>query len=557
MLKRLILLLMSFTAMSGVFAYQPPDFLPVGEAFQFEAVETVDGVLVHMRSAKGYYLYKDRIGFAATDRSVLLSDPVMPVGVERNDEYFGLVTILEGDKTARVPMKNTNHRAFTLEVRFQGCAEKGLCYPPDTKSIHIPATAGSAVTLLTGRMLFIEFLSGARMVLTPTHLAILLLLCSVLLHGRLHLRRSLIVSLTHVTATVICFTVASTATGYYGASLNLQSNLQSQWILIPLASLLFIFSAFVSGLISTARGSAVDENSDEEDNLRFSLTWFAGLGLGVISGLLASTSLTSPLARTLVYINASGDAIGGAMQLLALGLGMCVPLILLAACIYALLSKTCRHIRLVHDVSAMAMAAVAAWMLQRVLPAPASIGLWGVLAVIVAVKLGTVDSVRNKPFGWGRRIVGLVFLCYGLAAWVGMLKGEPSLRFPIANAPESISTQTWKTASTYDELQRALKDAKASGAPAVVQWYADWCLSCEVMRDTLNQTNLSDKLGGAHLIRFDLSHDTVDQRHAMAINGLVVPAAVQFFTSTGTEVEKARIIGEAPSRIVYQSLTSY
>lgn len=556
MLKRLILLLMSFTAMSGVFASQPPDFLPVGEAFRFEAVETADGVLVHMRSAKGYYLYKDRIGFAANDRSVLLSDPVMPEGVERNDEYFGLVTILEGDKTARVPMKNANHRAFNLEVRFQGCAEKGLCYPPGTKTIQIPATAGSSVTPMTGRMLLIEFLSGAGMVCTPTLLAILLLLCSVLIHGRLQLRRSLIVSLTHATATVTCFTVAGTATGYYGASLNLQSSLQSQWILIPLASLLFIFSAFASGLLSFGEDSVVDANSDKQDNRRFSLTWFAGLGLGAISGLLASTSLTSPLARTLVYINASGDALGGAIQLFALGLGMCVPLILLATGIYALLSKACRHIRFVHDVSAMAIVAVAVWSLQRVLPAPASIGLWGVLAVIVAVKLGTVDSVRNKPFGLARRIVGLVFLCYGLAAWVGMLKGEQSSQLPIVNAPGGISTPTWKTVRTYDELQRALKDAKASGVPAVVQWYANWCLSCQVMRDTLNQPSLRDKLGYAHLIRFDSTYDTEDQRHAMAINGLVVPAAVQFFASTGAEVEKARIIGEAPSRIIYQSLKS-
>jgi thioredoxin:protein disulfide reductase len=353
-------------------------------------------------------------------------------------------------------------------------------------------------------------------------------------------------------AMAACFALLGALMGVFGAELNLQARLQSPWVLVPFALLFAVFALAMFGLYELRLPHFISARLDRlAGNTRGGSLWGAAL-LGILSSLLVSPCVSAPLAGALLYISSSGDAFGGALKLFVLALGMGTPMVLFATGGGALLPKSGQWMVSVRNTFGVLLLAVSIWLLDRVLPAALTLALWGVLAAGVALYLGalefTVKTHRQKLAQLG----GLILLVYALASWIGALQGQTDPLRPLgtptapSNAAATASNPSvWQTISTPAQLQQALANAKTAGQPLLLDWYADWCISCKVIeREVLSNAEVVRALAGYQLIRFDITASTAEQRALLDQYQLFGPPALLLFATNGDEHRDLRVVGE-------------
>ncbi|MGA4637382.1 protein-disulfide reductase DsbD [Pseudomonas solani] len=567
-LLTLILLLVALPASAGLLDNRPSstlgaalnnskDFLPVREAFRLSLVDSSPtSIKLRFANAEGYYLYKHRFQFRTEPADIALGDAQLPAGKHKTDEYFGDVEVYYEVLDVDLPLNNPSNRPFKLLVTYQGCADKGLCYPPETETLQI----GDAPTALDGAIpsegkgwswheLALFFLAGLGLTFTPCVLPMLPILSGVVLRGQVGGSRGLVLSLAYVLPMAACFAVLGALMGVFGAELNLQARLQSAWVLVPFAAFFAAFALAMFGLYELRLPQFISGPLDRlAGNTRGGSIWGAA-ALGVFSSLLVSPCVSAPLAGALLYISASGDALGGGLKLFVLGLGMGAPLVLFAVGGGTLLPKSGNWMVAVRNAFGVLLLAVSVWLLERVLPGPLSLALWGLLAGGVALFLGALEFTPKTARQRLAQLAGLVLLVYAVAAWTGALKGESDplrpLGRPGAAAVTASTAGAWQTITTPAELAAAQAEAKAAGKPLLLDWYADWCISCKVIeREVLTAPEVASQLGAYHLVRFDMTASTPEQRALLDRYKLFGPPAILFFAPNGDEWSESRVVGE-------------
>lgn len=571
----LLLLLFALPAAASLFGSRPSatlggldnrgDFLPVREAFRLSLVEsTPQSVRLRFVAAEGYYLYRQRLQFRAEPAGITLAAPRLPAGKIKTDDYFGETEVYYGVLDVELPLDNPDGQPFTLQVGYQGCADKGLCYPPETERLQIagaPAGAPGAgvpseaapparTMAWSWRELALFFLAGLGLTFTPCVLPMLPILSGVVLRGEIGGARGLVLSLAYVLPMAACFAALGALMGLFGAELNLQARLQSPWVLAPFALFFAAFALAMFGVYELRLPQALATPLERlAGNTRGGSLWGAA-ALGVLSSLLVSPCVSAPLAGALLYISSSGDALGGGLKLFALGLGMGAPLVLLATGGGALLPKSGPWMLAVRNAFGVLLLAVAVWLLERLLPGPLALALWGLLAAGVALFLGTLELTAKSHRQKLGQLAGLVLLVYALASWTGALRGESDPLRPLGSAslsaaPAAQAAGAWRTVNTAEDLDGALAEAKDAGQPLLLDWYADWCISCKVLeREVFVAPQVAAQLGGYRLIRFDITAGTPAQRALLDRYRLFGPPAIQFFAADGEEREALRVVGE-------------
>lgn len=591
----LLLLLLALPAAAGLFDKPAPNpgglsvsappagkFLPVAEAFRL-SVEDSDSQQVQLRfiNAEGYYLYRHRMKFQVEPATVTLGEVQLPEGKAHHDDYFGDTQVFYAITDVRVPLNNPQKLPFRLTVSYQGCADKGLCYAPETARIEVTADGqasllgktaptaqaamattgetGLADDLLAllkgqgarhsgplGRGLLIAFLAGLTLTFTPCVLPMLPILSGVVLRGRPGGLRGFSLSLAYVVPMATCYAVLGSLMGLFGARLNLQAMLQSPWVLVPFAAFFVAFAIAMFGVFELRLPGFLRERLDRmaADTRGGSLAGAATLG--VLSSLLVSPCVSAPLAGLLLYIGSTGDAVGGALLLFALGLGMGTPLVIFGAGGGALLPKSGAWMTQVRNFFGVLLLAVALWLLERVLPGRLSLALWGLLAAGIALALGTLELVKKTPAQRATQLLGLLLLTYALAAWTGALRGASDPLEPLAPlSVQPLATQQWQTLTTPAQLDDALAQARAAGQPVLLDWYADWCISCKIIEhQVLPAAAVRDQLGGYRLLRFDMTASSAEQRALLERYKLFGPPALLLFGKDGGERNDLRIVGE-------------
>lgn len=540
------------------------DFLPVHEAFKLSLVQA-DAQTVKLRfvATDGYYLYRHRFQFRTEPADIRLGAPNIPKGEAKHDEFFGDVEVYHGVLDIKLPRNDP--RPFTLLVGYQGCADKGLCYPPETARLSIdgqgaplPATAEQG---WTWKSLLLFFLAGVGLTFTPCVLPMLPILSGVVLRGQVGGLRGLSLSLAYVLPMAASFAVLGALMGLFGAGLNLQARLQSAWVLVPFAAFFVLFALAMFGLFDIKLPQAL---SSRLDNLAHRTKGGSLLGaavLGVLSSLLVSPCVSAPLAGALLYISASGDALGGALKLFALGLGMGAPLLLVATGGAAWLPKSGPWMNTVKNAIGVLLLGLAIGLLSRVLPGPATLLLVGLLAAGVALFLGALEFVVKTPRQRLAQLLGLALLVYALACWYGALsgQGDPLRPLPpptVAGSPVAAKADAWQTITSPAALDAALAEAKAAGQPVLLDWYADWCISCKVIEhEVLNAPQVQPQLGAFLLLRFDITESNAQQRALLDRYRLFGPPALMFFAANGSEMTTDRVIGEINAGDFAQVLT--
>lgn len=539
------------------------DFLPVRDAFKLNLIEsTPENIKLRFVPTEGYYLYRHRFAFKAEPADITLGPVQLPPGEAKHDEYFGDVEVYHGIVDVDIPRPANDQRPFTLVVTYQGCADKGLCYPPETERLSIggaPATqsasdsTAAAPSSWNWRELALFFLAGIGLTFTPCVLPMLPILSGVVLRGQVGGLRGFSLSLAYVLPMAACFALLGALMGLFGAQLNLQARLQSVWVLVPFALFFALFALAMFGVFELKLPQAISNRLDRVANRTQGGSLWGAAVLGVVSSLLVSPCVSAPLAGALLYISASGDALGGGLKLFALGLGMGAPLLLVATGGAAWLPKSGPWLVSVKNAIGVLLLGLAIGLLSRVLPGPATLLLIGLLAAGVSLFLGTLEFVYKAPRQRLAQLLGLFLLVYALACWFGALSGQSDPFNPIGR---SLATQSalsgpaqttgdWQTITTPNELDNALAEAKAAGQPLLLDWYADWCISCKVIEhEVLNNPQVVERLKGYRLVRFDMTASNAEQRALLDRYQLFGPPALMFFGKNGVEKSDQRVIGE-------------
>lgn len=539
------------TAALGLDGQRPSQqFLPVDQAFRLEQRRDAEGrPQVRFIIAEGYYLYRQRFAFDA-DPGLLTAPVALPPGEPKHDEWFGDVQVYHAG--VDIPLPLAPDRGGQIKVTYQGCADRGLCYPPETRTLAItgPTAASAASQAVTApdqvgwNRILLAFLAGLGLTFTPCVLPMLPIVSAVVLAGKARPGRGLLLALAYVVPMALSFAALGALMGVFGASLNLQAQLQSAWILIPFAALFALFALAMFGLFELRLPAALRERLEQLASGTRGGSLRGAATLGVLSSLIVSPCVSAPLAGLLLYISSTADWLGGGLALFALGLGMGAPLILIAAGGGALLPRSGAWLVGMRNAFGVLLLAVALWLLERLLPGPLALAAWGLLAAGVGLFLGALEFVPKPPRQRLSQLAGLALVVYGAAAGIGALRGASDPLRPLGDAAAP-------AVAARAEVMRSLSDPTAlasslgSGRPLLVDVYADWCISCKLIeREVFGNPEIQAQLRDFTLIRFDMTQSTREQRQWLEQHGLFGPPAILFYDASGREQAKARIVGE-------------
>ena len=579
-------------------AEQDVEFLKVDQAFALTTELGSDGALLaRWEMPDGYYLY--RHGFLFETRgtaSQTLSEAQIPPGKAKQDEFFGEVEVYYHSASARLPLDGVRPAAADLPaeigITYQGCADAGLCYPPETKWVALdaaaldssavsaagsagaagapsaPASAGTqeqklaAVLADASRLwaLGLFLLLGIGLAFTPCVLPMVPILSSIIVGEAegLSRLRAFWLSLAYVLGMAITYAILGVLVGSFGASLNLQATLQSPPVLIVF-SLVFValsFSMFGFYELQLPQGLTNRLNSLNEG--RAGGKYMSVFIMGALSSLVVSPCVSAPLAGALIYISTTGDAVFGGLALLALGLGMGVPLLILGSSGGHLLPRAGVWMDNVKAVFGVLLLGVAVWLLERVVPASVTLALWAALAVGAGVYLGALDFSPRQGFGQLWKASGALFFVYGVLLLIGAASGANDPLRPLNNltagvapaAAGSAATVTaghgdWVTVKGVEAFDAEHARGVARGVPVLLDLYADWCISCKVMeRRVFPDPGVSAQLAQFHLIRADVTRNTEADQALMERYGLYGPPSMVFFAPDGTTISGFTVQGE-------------
>lgn len=545
-------------------------FLPVDEAFRIGIVDAQrERIQLQFDIAPEYYLYRHRLGFELVDGDDRISQIKLPAGKAISDEFFGDVEVYYTSLNVQLDIAPGATPPRQLRIEYQGCADAGLCYPPETHLVDL-AGAGSTATSAAAAnnrdggqpalwwSLLLLFAAGLALTFTPCVLPMVPILTGMVL-GRSNIdrTRAFILSLSYVLGMALTFALVGALIGLFGAALNIQARLQSPWVLGSFAVFFVLFALAMFDVFNLRLPAFIREPAEKLGSRTRGGSIPGAAAMGVLSSLVVSPCISAPLAGALVYISATGDALGGALQLFALAMGMGVPLIMVAMFGSTLLPRSGPWMNSVKQAFAFGLLAVAIWLLERVIPGPASLALWSALAAGIAVQLGLFDRQPRQGMGRAAQTAALLLAIYAAAALFGALAGGSDPLRPLqglnGGGTQAVTDSADYFRKTTDPatLHQQLTEARNQGQPAIVELSADWCISCKIMeRDILNQPSVrSGGLDDLVRIQLDVSANTPAQRAWMTEQQLFGPPAFLFFDGTGEELADLRIQGEVSREV--------
>ena len=571
------------------------ELLPAEQAFQPD-VEVVDGNTLAARwnIAEGYYLYRHKFEFILEPvPGVTLQPAQIPEGEHKTDEFFGAIQVFYDEANAVIPLQRAGSAAtpLTLTLKYQGCAEIGVCYPPMSRSFELllpAATAAGPVAAtttqppqalseqdalakrltegsqLTTLLAFFGF--GLLLAFTPCVFPMIPILSSIIVGQGPHItvRKSFVLSLVYVLAMAATYTVAGVIAGKFGH--NLQAAFQNPWVLSSFAGVFVLLSLSMFGFYDLQMPASIQGRLSEISNRQSGGNLFGVAVMGFLSALIVGPCVAAPLAGALIYIGQTGDAVLGGLALFCLSLGMGAPLILIGMGAGKLLPRAGVWMDKVKAVFGVLMLGVAIWLLERILPAPVTLALWAFLLVLSSIYLGALDDLPVEASGWSRlwKGLGVLSLVYGVLLLIGAASGARDPLQPLQGVFASQSGGTsaiaeahlpFKTIKTTTDLDRELAAARERGQAVMVDFYADWCVSCKEMeRYTFAKAEVQQALSGVLLLQADVTaNDDADKALLKRFN-LIGPPTILFYDESGTGRPELTLVGFIPADEFVQHL---
>jgi thioredoxin:protein disulfide reductase len=555
------------------------ELLPPDQAFQFTAT-VKDPTTLHVSwlAAEGYYLYREKfkLEIIGSDK-VKLSAYSLPNGKPKEDEAFGHVEIFHEEVAVDIPLirTGTSPQRISLKANYQGCADRGVCYPPMDKTVvldlpqattvsssgnaaqqTVPLSEQDQITQsLQQDSLWVTLVSffgfGLLLSLTPCVFPMIPILSGIIV-GRGHnitTVRAFLLSLSYVVASAFTYTVFGILAALFGS--NLQATFQQPWIIGLFSAIFVLLSLSMFGFYNLDLPDFIRAklHNSSEKHRDGSMTGAAIMG--ALSSLIVGPCVAAPLAGALIYIGQTGDALLGGSALFVMGIGMGIPLLLLGASAGKLLPKAGTWLNATKAVFGVLMLGVAVWMLARILPPTITMLLWALLLILPAIYLNAVDSLPEHSSGWRKlwKGVGITMLAYGLLLLIGFSIGnsnplKPLQGFGVTTAKASEQGLSFERISSLAELEARIKQANANNQPVMLDFYADWCISCKEMEAyTFTDANVKQSLSGFVLLQADVTKQTDADKALLAKFNLIGPPAILFFNGSPQENQSLRVIG--------------
>ena len=587
----------------GLGGSKQPNFLPPDQAFGLQvAVRDAQTLLASFNVTPGYYLYRDKIKFETGDGTAKILAVNLPRGEMKQDPSFGNTEVFHRSFQAEITLERPRDAAagMTLNATYMGCSDEGLCYPPIKKAMRLdlpdaktgqrappvpamteapppslitplPAASTSLPDTETSRIaqlfkggsfwLIISFFFGAGLLLalTPCVFPMIPILSGIIV-GRGHnitRMHAFILSLAYVLGMAITYAAAGVAAGFSGSLIS--NALQTPWVLGSFSALFVLLSLSMFGLYELQLPSSWQSKLTDTSNHLHGGHLSGVFAMGALSAIIMGPCVAAPLAGALLYIGQTHDAVLGGVALFALALGMGAPLLLIGTSAGVLLPRAGAWMESVKSFFGVMLLALAIWIIQPLLPIGVQMLLWAALLIFSGVYLHALDALPHNAGGWHRLFkgVGLVALLLGVAYLIGALSGARDLLRPLGNIgraeAQAPATLQFSRVTDVAELDRRI--AGARGQAVMLDFYADWCVSCKEMeRFTFTDAAVQAKLKPVLLLKADVTANSEADQTLLKRYGLYGPPAILFFDAQGRELNDFRVTGYQDAARFLQSL---
>ena len=564
-------------------AFAADDFLDPAQAFR-TSVRVQDAHTIELRFdvAPGYHLYRERIIVTPPASGATLGDPVLPHGEPEFDEAVGkTVETLRGAAVVQLPLRSASGD-FSVALSYQGCADKGLCYPPQNAGIAARVKDGALVqvawvpdsvpvaatteppngrvesALRSGSLLTVAgvfLVAGLLLSFTPCVLPMVPILSSIIVGsgGPVSRTRGFGLALAYSLGMALVYTALGVAAGLAGE--GLVAALQNAWVLGAFALLLALLSLSMFGVYELQMPSAVQGRLNAGAGRLRGGQHVGVFAMGGLSALIVGPCVAAPLAGALVFISQSRDVLIGGLALFSLAAGMSVPLLLVGVSAGSLLPRTGAWMEGVKHLFGVLLLAVALWIVSPVLPAAVVMGVVGAGLLVGAVWL---FEQRAAPPSGGQRLVrgvALVLGLVGVAQVAGALSGGGDLLQPLAGFTAGGTRASTLAAAEGPSFRRVRSVAEldamlntAGGRPVMLDFYADWCVACKEMEHlTFKQPPVQSRLAHALLLQADVTANSDEDKALLKRFELFGPPGIVFFDGAGRERAGTRVVGfQAP-----------
>ncbi|MGI9888590.1 protein-disulfide reductase DsbD [Vibrio chagasii] len=570
-------------------------FVPVDQAFPFNYYQQDGKVLLDWQVKEGYYLYQHSLSFSG--QNLAIGNVELEDGKPHQDEFFGEVSVYTQPLFVQVPLQNYQEGS-QLIVKYQGCAEAGFCYPPETRVIDIApfeATGSSDTGAKTASnqantspqvaspkaevanntapqssapvskeasladklgdswwtpLLFLAL--GVGLAFTPCVLPMYPILTGIVLGGgKLSQGRALMLSFIYVQGMALTYTLLGLVVA--SAGMQFQAAMQHPYVLIALSVLFVALAMSMFGVYNLQLPSSVQTWLNNQSNKQQGGNTLGVFAMGAISGLVCSPCTTAPLSGALLYVAQSGDLFTGAIALYALAMGMGIPLILVAVFGNKLLPKAGSWMDKVKVVFGFILLAAPIFLLERIIPELWATALWSALGFIA---FGWLYHSKNAlPFGgWKQSAVGIIAML-GLFA-----SAQPALNYWFAEKNVAVEQQHIQFAriNTVEELEIQLIEAKKLGKPVMLDFYADWCVACkEFEKYTFHQADVENKLSDFVLLQADVTRNMPQDIELLKQLQVLGLPTIEFWDSEGNHVPNARVTGFMPADVFLKHMQDH
>ncbi len=549
--------LLTFNYAKSELPVNQSEFLSPDEAFKINYdIVNENHVKINWNIHPGYYLYMGMFEFQSLDTNRILKVE-MPDGKKKQDEFFGDVDVYYYSAEADVYFKDNIKDSTKLKVKYQGCADAGLCYPPVFRTITLKKKTSlnnfrktslfdsqnaMSDSLISNSILYnsiIFFLAGLLLAFTPCVLPMVPILTGIIAgQGNVSQRKSLTLSIIYVLSMSLTYAIAGIIVAISGT--NIQANLQNPYVIGAISLLFFIFALAMFKFFDIQMPKSIQTIMTQLSNKQRSGSYGDVAIMGVLSALIVGPCVTAPLIGALIYIASTGDVVVGGIALFSLGIGMGSPLILLGSTTTKIISKIGPYLQLVNYFFGILFLIVSIWLLERILSIEIAAYLWAlsslILIFIFIKSLGIINNLISTSFVFISSIFLVIY--FGL-----QVKGiqTNSHYDPITSFIEKEKYVEFIKVKTTKDLEKEIKN---SDKLIMIDLYADWCVACkELEKYTFSDPRVSVILNQFKLIKFDITN--TNEEHSKYLQSMQIfgPPALFFYDLNGQEIHEARVVG--------------
>lgn len=553
---------------------QDNQFLPVEQAFAFDFRQNGNELELSWTIAEGYYLYKEKIKLAGV--AVSFSHPTMPAGEAHEDEYFGKTEVYRNSLSIKVPLADIDAKDAVLKVRFQGCADAGLCYPPVTQQIPLiaakasktdavnpeaPANAKTGTPAVSSQLelasrlgndrglltLGLFFMLGLGLAFTPCVFPMYPILTSIIVGqgNKLSTGQAFRLSMAYVQGMAITYSLLGLVVA--SAGVKFQAAFQHPAVLIGISILFVVLALAMFGVFTLQLPSSWQEKVSNISNNQQGGSIKGALVMGVLSGLVASPCTTAPLTGVLLYIAQSGDMLYGALVLYILSLGMGLPLLVLGSSGGKILPRPGAWMDLVKAIFGFLLLSVPLLLLSRILSADVLLVLSSLLVAVFAAFIQQSQQLFQKPLA--RTLCWLIAtlmisttVIVNYQHWFAPTTAAANQ--VVVDGSRATAAGEFIDITSLADLEQQLTTAKAAGQYVMLDFFAQWCVACkEFEHITFADGAVKAEMAKIRLLRIDVTDPTTEQQQVLDKFQVLGLPTLLFFTPNGDEMTQSRVTG--------------